>query len=249
MTPLRSIGLLSLAGWAILSPGLAAGVERHTATSLYSRGVHAYFAGRASEAESLFSSALGLDDEDPRFRYFRALSRLRLGRQSEARTDMAVGAALEAARPNRYAVGTALQRVQGSDRLVLERYRREARSQAVTVGAEIARQRAEQMSARDAGAVREKVVIPLEELLRPGDPQALSAEEAARRAEMVRPAAAAPAVPGEVAPPATEAAAEDNPFLDDTGPAREPAAPRSEPTATPVAAPAADDAEDNPFDF
>ena len=39
---------------------------------------------------------------------------------------MQVGAAVEAQRPKQFAVGTALERVQGSDRLLLEQYRRQA---------------------------------------------------------------------------------------------------------------------------
>jgi len=250
MTTLRRIGLLWLSGWAILSPSLVLGRDLDEATNLYSQGVQAYFAGRAGNAESLLSRALEINDQDPRFYYFRALSRLRLGRDGEARRDMAAGAAREAGRANRYAVGAALQRVQGSHRLLLEQYRRDARSKAVSVGAEIARQRSEQMNARDVGAFREKVVIRLEELFRPGGPQALSAEEVARRATSVQQSPIVPAQPAQSVTPASAAAGEDDdPFQDDTQPQAEPSPPPSESSSPPEAAPTEDDADDNPFDF
>jgi hypothetical protein len=142
--------------------------------------------------------------------------------------------------------------VQGGQRLLLEQYRRQARSQAATVDAEVARQRAEQMSARDAGAYREKVVIPLEELFRPGGPQTLSAEEAARRAAVLQPARGAPTTePAEIPSAAPAVAPGDDPFRDDAArPAREPVPPPSSEASPPAeAAPIDEDADDNPFDF
>jgi hypothetical protein len=251
MTTLRRIGLLWLAGWTMLSPSLLHGRDLDAAADLYGRGVHAYFAGRVGDAESLLSRALVLNDQDPRLYYFRALSRLRLGRGDEARRDMAAGAAREAGRANRYAVGAALQRVQGSHRLLLEQYRRDARSKAATVGAEVARQRTEQMTARDAGAFREKVVIPLDELFRPGGPHALSAEELAGRAADAQQSRVVPVQPAESGVPAAAVAAEDNPFEDDAPQSDvEPSPPSaSESSPAPAAATDDDEADENPFDF
>jgi hypothetical protein len=245
----RRMGLFWLAGWTMFASGLAEGRDLTGATELYSRGVHAYFAGRASEAESLLSRALELHDRDPRFHYFRALSLLQLGRTAEGRHDMAAGAELEAARPNRYAVGAALQRVQGSHRLLLERYRRDARENAAGVSAEVARQRAEQMKARDAGALRAKVVIPLDEFFRPGGPQPLSAEEVARRAAAAQ-QAPLPATPPAPTPPAPQATVPEDPFADDSSEAAAgPTPPVPAEPSSPAAAPSEEDAEENPFDF
>ena len=60
-----------------------------------------------------------------------ALTLLRQGRSDEARGDMLVGAALEAQQPRRYAIGAALERVQGGERLLLEGFRRNAHREAV----------------------------------------------------------------------------------------------------------------------
>jgi hypothetical protein len=239
-------------GWALLSPSLAQGRDFDAAAELYSRGLQAYMAGRAGQAESLFSQALAANDQDPRLYYFRALSRLRLGRDDEARADMTAGARWEATRPGRYAVGRALERVQGSQRLLLERYRRAARLEADTVGAAVTRRRSAQIEARDAGALRERVVIPLDELFRPGGPRPLTAEELARRAAAAHERPAAPRPAGEsVTPPASAPAMNDDPFRDDASPpAAQPAAPAS-PEASPPSdsAPGGEDADDNPFDF
>jgi hypothetical protein len=248
-----------MAGWAWLQPASAQARDADAAANRYGQAVHAYFAGRASDAESLLSRCLEQNGNDPRFYYFRALARLRMGRADEARRDMAEGAAREARRPNRYAVGAALQRVQGRDRLLLEQYRSDARAKAGTVGAEVARQRAEQMTARDEGALRQRVIIPLDELFRPGGPRPLSADEFARRAEQARypqpvPAAApaeierpAPAGPAAAAVPAPP---EDNPFQDDSPQpqAEPPSAADSQSTPAPDAAPE-NESDDNPFDF
>ncbi|MEX0612826.1 MAG: hypothetical protein WD738_16055 [Pirellulales bacterium] len=248
---LRSIGLLWFAGWAMVASSLAHGRDLDQATNLYSQGVHNYFAGRFSDAESSLSRAIGVNDDDPRFYYFRAFSRLRLGRDYEARLDMAAGAALEATHLNRYAVGTALQRVQGSHRLLLEQFRRDARSRAASTGAQVAEQQAEQMTVRDAGALRERVIIPLNELLRPGAPQALSADEVVRRAAAAQQVRAVPAPTVEVPAAAPAATAEDDPFRDDArAPAAEPSPPASSEPSPPAEPPLPEDDEsdDNPFD-
>jgi hypothetical protein len=252
ITTLPRIGLLWLSGWVVLSPSLVFARDLDEATSLYSQGVHAYFAGRVSDADSLLSRALGLNDQDPRIFFFRALSRLRMGRDADARGDMAVGAALEAARANRYAVGAALQRVQGSHRLLLEKYRREARAKAISVGAERARQRGEQMNARDVGAFREKVVIPLDELFRSGDPQALPAEEITRRAPSTLQPPVVPAQPAERPMSAPAAVGDDDDPFQDDAPQREAGPfppPSPESSLPPDDSPTEEPADENPFDF
>jgi hypothetical protein len=162
---------------------------------------------------------------------------------------MASGADLEAAHTNWYAVGAALQRVQGSDRLLLEKYRGEARLKAAQQRTEADRIRAEQLTAPDADAVRQRVVIPLDELLRPEGPQALPADELRRRMAVSH--ASQPAVSESSASPAAAStdAVEDNPFVDDV-----PETPLEAPAAQPVEAdssgelePAEKSASENPF--
>jgi Tetratricopeptide repeat len=172
--------------WATILPLAIRAQEASELTRLYNQGVNAYFAGRSSEAESSLSRALALESEDPRLYYFRALSLLRLGRLDEARGDMSVGASVEARRPQRFAIGKTLERVQGSHRLMLERYRREARSQTAinpTYGQQPARRRPLPTSMGDETVLRQRIVIPLDRLGGTGIPQPLTAEELLRRAQ------------------------------------------------------------------
>ena len=90
---------------------------------LYERGVNAFFDGRAHEADTLLSEAIQWNSNDPRAYYFRAFSLLREGRLAEAQGDMLVGATLEVQSPQSHAVGSALERIQGCDRLMLEQFR------------------------------------------------------------------------------------------------------------------------------
>ncbi|MEX2121492.1 MAG: tetratricopeptide repeat protein, partial [Pirellulales bacterium] len=95
---------------------------------LYGEGVHAYFAGDYREAHALLSKAIDSGSQDPRAYYFRGLAHIRLGRDPEARDDFAEGARLEVADADRfYNVSKSLERVQGRNRLLLERYRSDAR--------------------------------------------------------------------------------------------------------------------------
>ncbi len=220
----------SLAGSGVFWPGVSRGQDLDAAAIHYGDGVHAYFAGNASRAEQSLSSALVLNSQDPRIYYFRALSLLRQGRTAEARGDMLVGAALEAQRPNRFAVGTALMRVQGRDRLLLEQFRRQARLDAGGNGAS----RGQAVSGEQPEAVRERVVIPLDEYLRPGVPQ-----PAGRGANQ-------PAAPRTFSPDTP-----DDPFRDDpqAPSTRVPVVPPATPTGpieTPPEAPAASGGDD-PF--
>jgi hypothetical protein len=93
----------------------------------FGAGVHDFYQGRYFEAIEHFDQAVGADGRDARVYFFRGLAKQRLGWTDEARTDFLLGSQLEVALKRRD-VGTALQRVQGPDRLILERYRREARA-------------------------------------------------------------------------------------------------------------------------
>jgi tetratricopeptide (TPR) repeat protein len=235
--------------FAALAPEMLCGQESRELNRLYSEGVNAFFAGRSSEAESSLSQALAIDSQDPRLYYFRALSLLRLGRVDEARGDMQVGASLEAQHPQRFTVGKALERVQGSHRLMLERYRREARSQQVALNPaqpiqpiQPIRRQPPPVISRDQHVLRQRIVIPLDRLLAAGPPQPLSPEELSRRAQQARAARITPPQPaGETVQPAST----DDPFRDDpTRPAPSaPATPAASETGTPVESKVAEAAE------
>jgi Tetratricopeptide repeat len=242
LAPVLSVGLVALA------PQALSGQQTSELNRLYGQGVNAYFAGRSSEAESSLSQALALEAEDPRIYYFRALSLLRLGRLDEARGDMMVGANIEARHPQRFAVGKALERVQGGHRLMLERYRREARSQQVALKpaqpSQRIRREPPQAKSHDEHVLRRRIVIPLDRLLGPGGPEPLTAEELSQRTRRALQTRATPPQPTHEA--ARPIVTTDDPFRDD--PARPPAEEEAvtAPPATESASPPELDAEEGP---
>ena len=235
----------TLAGGFGFGPSALRGQELDAAAVQYGAGVHAYFAGNSSRAEQSLSNALALDSQDPRIYYFRALSLLRQGRTAEARGDMHVGAALEAQRPNRFAVGAALMRVQGRDRLLLEQYRRQARLDAATNGTNPAAE----VPAAAPEVVRQRMVIPLDEYLRPGTPQPAVGSA-------VQPSTGRTFAPSEQLPPTIperqSPAESPDPFLDDppasstTAPVVPPPA-TAPPSMTPPAEAPTDTSDEDPF--
>jgi hypothetical protein len=153
---------------------------------LYGRGVHQYFAGNYAQASSELTAAISAGSKDPRAYYFRALTAQRLGRQQNASADFQMGASLESADINQfYPVGKSLERVQGSARVALERYRAVARAEA--------HQRQER---RDAVRYEQRKRAEAEVLRAPGP----------------APAAMPPAA--EPSPAAGEPAAVDDPFAE-----------------------------------
>jgi len=224
ITTLRRLRMTCLAVAMLASPAAAQSSEWDAAAAAYGRGVHAYFAGRYGDAEASLARAQKVNPDDPRLFYFRALSLMRLGRSDEARSDMQVGALLEAQRPNRYGVGAALQRVQGGDRLVLEKYRRQALAGALA-HQRLSRAQSEQRASDESQVLYQPVIVPLEGFLRPGTPPALSAEDLARRAAIAA-SRAAPSVPPQNATPQA------NPFQDDAGTTQEAVAAPTQPAPT-----------------
>lgn len=260
---LKAIGFMALSAWACVALQPIEAQEPGYA-KLYDQGVNAFFAGGACRADELLSEALTFNSQDPRAYYFRALSLLRQGRVDEARGDMLVGAMVEAQHPQRYAVGTALERVQGCDRLMLEQFRRDARYNAAVqptaaVAAPVAAPTPTFITPQEqaAGVVREKRIVPLEELLRSTGPQSIPDEAAAAPSTAVspqgNPPAAKPVEQPAAQPAETPAAPEANPFGDDSEPKSAPApqtppqeAPKPAPPASPPATPPAGP-DENPF--
>ncbi len=105
------------------SKSLAAAAD---ASEALRSGIVAFYHADYEEAIEQLTHAAEFDPRDPRIFYFRGLAKLRLGNDQEAEQDFRHGATLEA-RYQRQDVGLALQRVQGSERLMLEQHRREAR--------------------------------------------------------------------------------------------------------------------------
>jgi len=178
------------------------GQTGNAAGMLYGRGVHASFAGNGDEAEQYLTQAIQSNPSDPRPYYFRALTRLRRGQDTEGRADMQAGAAADARAPGRWAVGSALERVQGSERLLLEDYRRRARLSEVNRRDQRNRERYEHTVDQESDVLRRSVDVPLDKLVQPAGPQELidghavpapralsPADSTAERRETTQPAA------------------------------------------------------------
>jgi len=119
-------------GLAVL--GLSAGVacaQEDLLAELYGQGVHAYFTKDFVDAHAQFTAAIEQASTDPRCYYFRGLAYIKLGRPEDAEQDFARGAALEIEERQYYPIGRSLERIQGPERLQLERARQKARIAAI----------------------------------------------------------------------------------------------------------------------
>jgi hypothetical protein len=234
----------------VAAPGAVLAQNIDLAGALYGQGVDAFISGRSADADASLSRAIAANPDDPRMYYFRSLSRLRQGRHSEARADMQAGADVEARQPTRFDIGRSLERIQGPARLLLEQYRDKARlSTALQV-------KSRPTVSPDVGVLRERRVVPLDELMKPGTPRSIAAPEPPP-ADGVAPSANAFTPPAKAAAPSENAtplapaskaaenenmapAAEANPFGDETTPtAPSQARPQVPPQTPPAKAPAA----------
>ena len=114
--------------WAGASPAAAQStIESLPLAAAYGSGVHGYFAGDYDRAYEDLTNAIEAGTMDPRAYYFRGLAALRLGRSDEAEADFTAGATRESEGMGAWPVARSLERVQGPDRLRLERHRTRAR--------------------------------------------------------------------------------------------------------------------------
>lgn len=87
-------------------------------------GLSLYRAGKFAEAEEAFRAAVRLNDQDARFFYFRGLARTEVGQADEADEDFRTGSMLERlGKPGRGVINGYLERIQGSARQALSRFR------------------------------------------------------------------------------------------------------------------------------
>lgn len=172
-------------------------------TTAFGTGVHAYYAGDYQRSYDDLSAAIDGGSSDPRAFYFRGLAALKLGRLDEADADFATGAMREAAALGTWNVPRSLERIQGEDRLRLEKHR--------------ARARVALMQRRREAIVRRytEVDAAQESVLRRRRPEAVPAREAS---------------PGEE-PAAADEPREELPEPDAAEPADEPATSDDEPAA------------------
>jgi hypothetical protein len=263
----RTLSLVTVVALVLTAAGQS---WAQSAASYYEAGVNAFFAGRTDEAESRLSEAISYDPSDPRAYYFRAFALARQGRCAEARGDMMTGAQMEATSPRQAAIGSALERIQGPNRLMLEAIRRQARLEAgVASGVATGASQNAIVLPGEENTLRQRRVVPIDEFLRPGGPRTFTepAPQVTNEIPPQAPAATMPAAkPAEsTAAPAKQAQpAASNPFGDDSQPAgpkppvtppqavptpptAPPATPPQNATETPPAATPPADSSDNPF--
>ena len=199
-------------------------------TELYGSGVHSYFAGDYARAKEDLSSAIDGGTKDPRPYYFRGMANMKLGQDDAARADFKRGAELESADINGfYPVSRSLERIQGSQRLMIERQRTVARAASHAREERRNAMRYEQRRRAEAAVLRKA-----EATLSAAEAEATAVQAATG----VEPAPEAPAPkPGEEAP-AEEAATEK---VDMPAEGEEPA---TEEEAGEAAEPAAEKAEE-----
>ena len=240
----------ALAALGVCIPALHA--QDHLLDDLYGRGVHAYFSRNYLDAHKHLSEAATSGSKDPRVYYFRALADNRLKRPEDAAADLKMATELEFNGDAPVQVSKALERVQGSERLMIEDTRRKARLSIRNASEERAKIRYENRVKAEARVLRSPpaagigaappVVVPAVGVPAAGAPdktdpfgaeapaplpEALPGAKPAAEVPGAEPAVPAvpakPAAPAEAVPPAKPAA--DDPFGDT--PAK-PAAPAGE---------------------
>lgn len=117
---------LALAAAAASGAGLP-GEDPLAVRDAVGSGIHAYYSGDFARSYDDLTNAVEAGATDARAYYFRGLSSLKLGRSMEAEADFRMGAEREATDGSMLRVSRSLERVQGHDRLVLERHRARAR--------------------------------------------------------------------------------------------------------------------------
>lgn len=195
-------------------------------------GMHAYHAGDYQRSYDDLSTVIEAASRDPRAYYFRGLAALKLGRTDEAEADFTAGAEREADGRGTWQVSRSLERVQGCDRLALERHRARARL--------VALQRSREAEARRYAPGRqgdgELRKIHPESIPGTDEAPAPAAEDATEPAEEL------PAGKAE-AEPAGEPADTSDPFGDEPAADEEPAAKESDQQTEEKAAEAKDAAD------
>jgi hypothetical protein len=143
-------GLASLSAVPLFAQEAVLGQE-------YGAGVHAFFAGDYAGAYEQLTTAIQAGSKDPRAFYFRGLACLNLGRDPDAIIDFRKGAELESSDVNRfYDVGRALERVQGSARTELEKYRVAARMAALEAAEKVRKDRYQAIQREESRVLRQQ---------------------------------------------------------------------------------------------
>jgi hypothetical protein len=124
--------LFTVAAFCFLTETLFAGpfAAANQAEVDYGRGVHAFFAKDYQEALGFFQQAEKLESRDPRPYYYAGLTYKRLKQEQKSGEYYKKAASLEFGEniKREYDVSESLYRIQGRERLTIEKYREEARA-------------------------------------------------------------------------------------------------------------------------
>lgn len=197
----------------------------------YGGGVHAYFSGDAQRAYDDLTQAIEAGTSDPRAWYFRGLAALKLGRLDEAEADFSTAATRETEAAGDWAVSRSLERVQGHDRLALERHRVRARVAGLEQGRQAVQRRYSDIDSRQTEVLRERRPAGVA----PDPAEKFGGEDIPAAPLTPPPAPAEPVAPPEPADGVREPPAEELPADADAADAAEPP---MEDTTEPEAAPA-----------
>jgi hypothetical protein len=212
---LRSAALLAVA-FAVGAATQSVQAQRPSMTSemtdLYGRGVHSFYAGRTQEADQQLSEVINSGATDPRVFYFRALARMQCG--FDAESDLLMGARYEAQDPGAASeVGQALARIQGPQRQLLEKYRRQARIDRVQQVRRQSQDLYEQRQTREPDVLHSPRPIDLGDL----PPAASGAVTPPSAAPEAAPRTPQPRLAPDAQPPATGSPFDEPPALDEFG--------------------------------
>jgi hypothetical protein len=160
---MQSIG--TIGSVILLLLGTAGAHAQFTSDSLplatsYGSGVHAFFSGDFARSFSDLTDAIEGGTADPRAWYFRGLAASRMGRFDEAEADFREGSDRELATVGSWPVSRSLERVQGAERLRLERYRTRARVAALARDQALIRRRYVEIEEAQADVLRKRRPIP-----------------------------------------------------------------------------------------
>ena len=118
--------LLFLSFLTLAAAGGTARAQYDVLGELYGMGYHAYFRSDLISAQNYLTMAIDEGSKDPRAYYYRGLTYLCMGDTELADNDFRIGAAFEVDGYGRL-IGRALDRIQGSHRMRIERARFAAR--------------------------------------------------------------------------------------------------------------------------
>jgi len=193
----------------------------------FGSGAHAFFGADYQRAYDDLTQAIAAGTKDPRAFYFRGLAARRMGRVDEAEADFSSAARIEADALGDWPVSRTLERIQGDDRLAIERHRVRSRIEVL-------------QSRKDAAARRYSQIESVQDTyLRRRRPEGFNQDNtSAFGTPEAAPAEQLP--PGRPVEAAPDAPADDGRGVDTRGPGPQPEAPMAE------REPAADAVESSP---